>query len=126
MREVGNAMVEIRLMVQPSREGMWQVSVGYEPWRFFQSQHAAILAATQRARTMSRDGIECEVVMKFMTCRFGRDGYFKALPTPDDVDWELPDAVPEPREAAAEPSAVDESKPLTAASDLGQSQGAHG
>jgi hypothetical protein len=95
-------MVEIRLMVQPSREGMWQVSVGYEPWRFFQSQHAAILAATQRARAMSGDGIECEVVMKFMTCRFGRDGFFKAFPTPCDIDWELPEALADKPEAKVE------------------------
>jgi hypothetical protein len=87
-------MAGIRLMVQPSDEGIWQVRVGYAPWRHFQSQHAAISAALERARAMSRDGIECEVVMKIMTCQFGANGFFKAVPTARDIDWDLSDELP--------------------------------
>ena len=88
-------MTGIRLMVQPSEEGIWQVRVGYAPWRHFQSQRAAISAALERARAMSRDGIECEVVMKIMTCQFGANGSFKAVPTPRDIDWDLPEVLTE-------------------------------
>jgi hypothetical protein len=87
-------MTGIRLMVQPSDEGIWQVRVGYAAWRYFQSQRAAISAALERASAMSRDGIECEVVMKIMTCRFGANGSFKAVPTPRDVDWDVSDGPP--------------------------------
>lgn len=88
-------MTGIRLMVQPSDEGIWQVRVGYAPWRHFQSQRAAISAALERARAMSRDGIECEVVMKIMTCRFGANGSFKAVPTSRDMDWDVSEEPPE-------------------------------
>ena len=81
-------MAGIRLMVHASQEGMWQVRIGMESWRHFQSQRAAISAALERARAMSRDGIETEVVMKIMTCKFGPNGSFKAVPTPPDTEWD--------------------------------------
>jgi len=80
-------MPGVRLMVRPSGEGTWQVRLGYSSWRDFSSQRAAILGALERAKKMSRDGIETEVVMKMMTCQFGANGSFKAVPTPRDMDW---------------------------------------
>lgn len=95
-------MAGIKLMVQRTEEeGMWQVKIGYTPWRHFQSQRAAIGAALERAKTMSLDGIECEVVMKIMTCRFAPGGFSKTVPTSREIDWESIEA---PRETEDSPT----------------------
>lgn len=88
-------MAGIQLLVEHSKEDMWHVRIGYEPWRHFQSERAAMNAALQRAKEMSADGIECEVVMKVMTLQFGPEGFFKAVPTPRDFDWEQSDSLPD-------------------------------
>jgi len=80
-------MAGIQLLVESSNKDMWHVRIGFESWRQFQSEHAAMSAALQRAKAMGTDGIECEVVMKVMTFQFGPNGFFKAVPTPRDFDW---------------------------------------
>ena len=72
-----------RLRVFP-QDGAWRVSFGDILSRPYKSQSEAIRAAFKRARAMSKAGLEAEVVMKLMTCRFGPDDYFKAVPTPRD------------------------------------------
>jgi hypothetical protein len=52
--------------------------------RPYKSQSEAVRAAFKHAMSMSKEGLEAEVVLKLMTCQFGPNGYFKAVPTPRD------------------------------------------
>lgn len=71
----------IRLTVL-SEKGEWRIKVGERFSRPFPSQNEAIRVAFDRARALGRDGRESEVVLNVLTCQFGPNDFFKAVPTP--------------------------------------------
>lgn len=70
----------IRLTVL-SREGTWRIRVGEKVSRPYRSQSEAVRAAFDRAKALSRDGFESEVVLNVLTCQFGPNDFFKTVPT---------------------------------------------
>lgn len=70
-----------RLRVFP-QDGAWRVRFGETLSRPYKSQGEAVRAAFKHAKSMSREGLESEVVMTLMTCRFGPNDYFETVPTP--------------------------------------------
>ena len=72
-----------RLRVFP-QDGVWRVRFGETLSRPYKSQSEAVRAAFKHAMSMSKEGLEAEVVLKLMTCQFGPNDYFKAMPTPRD------------------------------------------
>lgn len=86
-RATAETMAGVRLLVRQG-DNCWEVRLGVSPPLAFETQKAAIEAAMARAKKMATDGIEADVVMRVMTCRFGPNGSFKAVPTPRDMDWD--------------------------------------
>ena len=68
----------VRLMVLPKGES-WRIRVGDKLSR---PRDEAVRSAFDNAKALAREGLESEVVMTVLTCRFGPDGFFKAFPTP--------------------------------------------
>jgi hypothetical protein len=71
-----------------SQEGAWRVRVGEVLSPPYRSHGDAVRSALNRARKLSADGIESEVVMRVMTCEFGPEGFVRTVPTPRDTDWD--------------------------------------
>jgi hypothetical protein len=71
----------IKLLVL-SEQGQWRIRVGEKLSRPFKSHGEAVRMAFDRALSLSKNGIESEVVMKVMTCQFGPNGFEKTIPTP--------------------------------------------
>ena len=61
--------------------GSWRLKVGETLSRPYISESEAIRAALSRAHKLGQEGIESEVVMKVMTCRFGPKGLVRTVPT---------------------------------------------
>jgi hypothetical protein len=74
-------MERVRLAVVFHDEA-WRLQVGDTFSRRFNSDREAIQAAIRHAHNLGRQGHEAEVVMKAMTCLYGRDGLVRAVPTP--------------------------------------------
>ena len=63
-------------------EGAWRMRLGETFSRPFSSEREAIAAAIRHAHNLGRQGHECEVVMRTMTCHYDRNGMVRAVPTP--------------------------------------------
>jgi hypothetical protein len=72
---------KIRLLVV-FHEGAWRMQLGATLSRPLGSEREAIAAAIRHAHNLGRQGHECEVVMKTMTCHYDRNGLVRAAPTP--------------------------------------------